>query len=359
MASRLLIIVSLVLYASSAEINAQNPACTTPNGIPGQCISAYLCREIMMFIVEKPIPVHRQQYLKQSACKRPDVKFPVCCQLKEIISAESLLPTECGVATSDRIAYGLAAAIFEFPWMALLRYREFNGDIVDGCGGSLINERYVLTAAHCLKVKTKTLDHVRLGELNKNTIIDCEVNDDECAGPVQDIKVERSIIHPQYNMPKFSNDIGLIRLRQSVVFQEHIKPICLPVTHKLQKTLYPRYILTGWGKTEKDELSDILQKAVLPRIDNEQCMQVLKQNQLRIALTDKQMCAGGEKRVDSCRGDSGGPLAWVDKLNDAPRFIQFGIVSLGSNTCGEKSVPSIYTRVGQYMDWILNNLHPS
>lgn len=131
------------------------------------------------------------------------------------------------------------------------------------------------------------------------------------------------------------------------------------MTHKLQKTLYPRYILTGWGKTEKDELSDILQKAVLPRIDNEQCMQVLKQNQLRIALTDKQMCAGGEKRVDSCRGDSGGPLAWVDKLNDAPRFIQFGIVSLGSNTCGEKSVPSIYTRVGQYMDWILNNLHPS
>ncbi|XP_029723493.2 serine protease grass-like [Aedes albopictus] len=359
MASSLLIIVSLALYASS-EINAQSPTCTTPSNTPGQCIPVDRCRNIIkIFTLQRPISAPQLQYIRQSVCHLPDVKYAVCCQLNEIDPVKSLLPTDCGVTTDERISNGEATGVFEFPWMALLRYREFHGDVVDGCGGSLINERYVLTAAHCLKVKSKTLDHVRLGEHNKKTDVDCQARDEDCAGPVLDVKVEQSIIHPQYNMPKFSNDIGLIRLRHAVKFQDHIKPICLPVTADFQKMIFPRYILTGWGKTENDQLSDVLQKATLPRIDNEQCMQIFKRNQLYITLTDKQMCAGGKGFVDSCRGDSGGPLGMVGKLNKAPRFIQFGVVSVGSNTCGTQNVPSIYTRVGQYMDWIVENLQPS
>ncbi|XP_062557542.1 serine protease grass-like isoform X2 [Armigeres subalbatus] len=320
------------------------------------CIPVDRCRNIIkIFKLQRPISSHQLQYIRQSACHIPDTKYAVCCQLNEIDPAQSLLPTECGVTTDDRISNGENAGLFEFPWMALLRYREFNGEIVDGCAGSLITERFVLTAAHCIKVKSKTLDHVRLGEYNKKTYVDCVSQD--CADPPQDIKIEHTVIHPQYNTPKFSNDIGLIRLRQTVVFQDHIKPICLPITPEFQKINYPRYILTGWGKTENDQLSNVLQKATLPRVDNEQCMQVFKLNQLPIKLTEKQMCAGGKNFTDSCRGDSGGPLGMVGKLNKAPRFIQFGVVSVGSNSCGVQNVPSVYTRVGEYMDWIEGHLH--
>ncbi|XP_065073005.1 serine protease grass-like isoform X2 [Ochlerotatus camptorhynchus] len=338
-------------------------SCTTPNSIPGQCITVHRCRHILnMFKTQTMIPPAQQSFIRQSACHLPNVKYAVCCQLDEIERPApdiSLLPTECGITTADRVAGGDETGVFEFPWMALLRYRDFEGGIVDGCGGTLINDRYVLTAAHCLRVHTLTLDHVRLGEHNKKTEIDCEGFDGDCAGPVQDIKIEKLMIHPQYNKPKFSNDIGLIRLKSRAHFQDHIKPICLPVTSESQKMVFPKYILTGWGKTETNKLSDVLLKATVPRLDNEQCTQILQQQRLWISLNNKQMCAGGKNLMDSCRGDSGGPLGMVVKVGRYPRFIQYGIVSIGLDTCGIQNVPSVYTRVGEYMDWIQENLQPS
>lgn len=358
-----MIIVAIALFAPQ-KIHAQSASCTTPSNTPGQCVSVQLCRNILkMFKDRTTIPPAQLTYIRQSVCQLPNVKYAVCCQLDEIDKPSapdiSLLPTECGSTTADRVAGGDETGVFEFPWMALLRYRDFEGGIVDGCGGSLINNRYVLSAAHCLRVHSLILDHVRLGEHNKNTEIDCEGQDGDCAGPVEDIKIEKLIIHPQYNKPKFSNDIGLIRLKRQVNFQDHILPICLPATPEFQKMSLPKYILTGWGKTETNTLSDVLLKATVPRIDNVQCMQILQQQRLWILLSDKQMCAGGKNLVDSCRGDSGGPLGMVAKVDKFPRFIQFGIVSIGLNTCGVQNVPSVYTRVGEYMDWIQSNLEPS
>lgn len=70
-----------------------------------------------------------------------------------------------------------------------------------------------------------------------------------------------------------------------------------------------------------------------------------------------QMCAGGEKDVDSCPGDSGGPLMYFNY--DVNRFVSAGIVSLGKNqpgklACGEEGFPGVYTRTDQYVDWIRN-----
>lgn len=353
----------IVIIALSSEIRAQSVSCTTPNGTPGQCIPVHSCRDILkIFKNRTAIPPDQLAYIRQSVCHLPSVKYAVCCQLDQIDETPpgaSLLPTECGTTTADRVAGGDETGVFEFPWMALLRYRDFEGTIVDGCGGSLISDRYVLSAAHCLRVYNLLLDHVRLGEHNKITDIDCEGQDGDCAGPVQDIKIEKIIVHPQYNKPKFSNDIGLIRLKTQVTFQDHIKPVCLPTTPDFQKLLFPKYILTGWGKTEANTLSDVLLKATVPRIDNAQCMQILQQQRLWIQLSEKQMCAGGKNLVDSCRGDSGGPLGMVARVGKYPRFIQFGIVSIGLNTCGVQNVPSVYTRVGEYMDWVQDNLEPS
>ncbi|XP_055614372.1 serine protease grass-like [Uranotaenia lowii] len=364
-----------LLLAVIGGIVAQNIPCTTPNNLPGMCVPVMRCRNIFAAIQMKDkLTAPMLNFIRRSVCQYPNVNYAVCCRLSELgagsgsgsapsggtstVGASSLLPSDCGTMESDRISFGNLTQAFEFPWMALLRYRNFNGELVDGCGGSLINDRYVLTAAHCLIAKRLQLDHVRLGEHNKETEPDC-VDSDDCAGPVQDVPVEKIIIHPEYNKPKYRNDIGLIRLVRKVTFEYHIKPICLPVNNQLQTMTHSKYILTGWGTTEENVQSQVLLKASVPQLDNESCERILLANNLKIELFEKQMCAGAQGLVDSCQGDSGGPLGTIATLNNQARFVQFGIVSIGINSCGQKPVPSIYTKVAPYMSWIVTNLKPS
>ncbi|XP_055526533.1 serine protease grass-like [Wyeomyia smithii] len=350
-------------------VAAQSAPCTTPVQQPGLCVPLQHCRNIYSIIKNKQRPSQGLlNYIRRAVCHLPDISKAVCCQLTEIDEAAhespvttptAVLPTNCGTTTADRVAYGKETGVFECPWMALLRFKDFNLEIVDGCGGTLIHERNVLTAAHCLQDKKLKLDHVRLGEHNKITDIDCEGDDGDCAGPVQDVMVEHAIPHPNYNRPRYSNDIGLIRLATSVTFNDQIKPICLPTSSEFRNLLHSKYVLTGWGTTEANSVSNVLLKAYLPRVENAECAQILKRNSLSITLSESQLCAGGTERKDSCKGDSGGPLGTVGLLFDEPRFIQFGIVSIGVNSCGVKNIPSIYTRVGHYMDWIVANIKPS
>ncbi|XP_058449068.1 serine protease grass-like [Malaya genurostris] len=362
----ILVLIGLSHY-TLLGVCAQSEPCTTPVGHPGLCVPVQYCRNIYGIIQSKKRPSEGiLNYIRKSVCRLAGVSKSVCCQLTEVDKAvtsmppnKPVLPMNCGTTTADRVAYGLQTGVFEYPWMALLRFRDFNQDLVDGCGGTLIHERYVLTAAHCLHDRKLILDHVRLGEHNKITDIDCEGEDGDCAGPVQDVRVETTIIHPMYNNPKFRNDIGLIRLERNVIFDDQIKPICLPITKEFSSILHSKYILTGWGTTENNSLSNVLLKAYLPRIENEQCEHIMKSNSLEVELSEHQFCAGGRDLKDSCRGDSGGPLGTVGLLHNEPRFIQFGIVSIGVNSCGLKNIPSIYTRVGLYMDWIIENMKPS
>lgn len=111
------------------------------------------CRNIFK-ITQLPVPppVAVANYIKAADCTLPAVERSICCQLSEV-EKKNLLPELCGTSANDRIANGNRTNVFDYPWMALLRYSE-NGEIKDGCGGSLISKRYVLTAAHCLKTRS-------------------------------------------------------------------------------------------------------------------------------------------------------------------------------------------------------------
>lgn len=106
---------------------------------------------------------------------------------------------ECGVqVTSNRIVGGNETEIDEFPFLALLYYKSPKNDKVRyKCGGSLINTRTILTAAHCVEGELgKTLDFVRLGEWNTKTEKDCisiGFNDEDCADPPIDFKVKSKV----------------------------------------------------------------------------------------------------------------------------------------------------------------------
>uniref|UniRef100_A0A182TI49 Peptidase S1 domain-containing protein n=1 Tax=Anopheles melas TaxID=34690 RepID=A0A182TI49_9DIPT len=275
----------------------------------------------------------------------------------------NLLPTRnCGTITVNRIAHGNTTRVFEYPWMVLLRY-ESNSVLSDRCGGSLINNRYVLTAAHCVRTSSSIrLVKVRLGEHDKRQQIDCHVYSDgekDCADPAVDVDIESMIVHKDYNRPiKFRHDIALLRMAQEVEFSDSVKPICLPVNEDVRRKVLPKYIITGWGTTEQQSLSDLLLQAIVNHVPVPECQQKMNENFLYVTLADEwQMCAAGEGLVDSCQGDSGGPLGFSVDVAGA-KFVQFGIVSAGVRSCGKESVPGIYTRVTSYMNWIVANMKP-
>lgn len=127
---------------------------------------------------------------------------------------------------------------------------------------------------------------------------------------------------------------------------------------ELKDVLLPQYYVAGWGYTESLDKSDVLLKAKLPRVDREQCQTRLDayRRKYNITITAKQICAGSENLVDTCAGDSGGPLMWQESYLNRPRFVLFGVVSYGIQTCGSVDFPGVYARVGSYLGWILANM---
>ncbi|XP_060535684.1 CLIP domain-containing serine protease HP8-like [Cylas formicarius] len=133
----------------------------------------------------------------------------------------------------------------------------------------------------------------------------------------------------------------------------NIKPICLPVSEINDDLTGKSAIVSGWGATEKDYKSPILLKVSVPVLSLSVCHKVYQQF---ASITDQQICAGGYNDRDSCGGDSGGPMKYVGLVDGSPRYIQYGILSFGPRQCGADGQPGIYTRVGSYIQWILDNM---
>lgn len=172
------------------------------------------------------------------------------------------------------------------------------------CGGVLINNRYVLTASHCVNGKdlppTWQLTHVRLGEWDISSVEDCDdsfVNEIVCSPPPIDIVIEQLIPHENYNV-QISNqhhDIALLRLQQTVNFNEFIAPICLPINSDVRNNNFVGQSLTvaGWGKTETENASKFKLKVNVDGVTNEKCQQKYATQQRKIA--NSQFCAGGKR----------------------------------------------------------------
>jgi len=241
--------------------------------------------------------------------------------------------------------------------MALIEYSKPNNRQGFHCGGVLISDRYVLTAAHCAVGLRWTLSSVRLGEWDTNSERDCDI--DDCSEPPINVDVEEIIPHASYNTNSKAqeNDIALLRLSRSVAYTDFIKPICLPSSENLRNFNYEgiKLEVAGWGKTENDSFSNFKLKVSVPGVSKEKCN--TKYSQYRLTLGAGQLCAGGINGSDSCRGDSGGPLMTRDINNPTgPYWYCAGIVSFGPSPCGKEGWPGVYTRVSAYTDWISQNI---
>ncbi|CAG9568396.1 unnamed protein product [Danaus chrysippus] len=270
-------------------------------------------------------------------------------------------PPVCGISKNGfytKVVGGVDANLGEFPWMALLGYNDSSGNgTFWACGGSLISQRHVLTAAHCIHNHDE-LYLVRLGELDV-------LRHDDGAAPV-DIHIKSKIEHEEYSANSFQHDIGLIILETDVVFSDLIRPICIPLLPELRNNLFDGYnpFLAGWGYNEfpghaniqfrfGDHRKSHLQKVSLPVTSLSQCQDVYKSYGNRLRIDEQVICGGYEEGgKNSCKGDSGGPLM-LPNTNSARQvyFYQIGIVSLAP-LCALKNYPTIFTRVTHYIPWL-------
>ncbi|KAJ8668463.1 hypothetical protein QAD02_010126 [Eretmocerus hayati] len=279
----------------------------------------------------------------------------------------TLLPYRCGLGPFEfGIIGGRKTGSYENPWMAGLEYITPKGKVV-ACGGSLITNRHVLTAAHCVNPLHQPgwyLISVRLGDWDIGAELDACDPDGKCKPRHIDVPIKREFRHELYfrNRSYVANDIALLELAETVKFNEEIRPICLPLKQDLPEL--PTVI--GWGITESGFRSEILLEATVPLVDKQQCELVYKKFKWS-GLSSSQICAGGSSRrydVDSCTGDSGGPLIGKNEetiwegIQYYPKAVM-GIVSFGSRYCSTPTIPGVYTRVYDYEPWILSKIRLS
>ncbi|XP_072280795.1 complement C1s subcomponent isoform X2 [Pyxicephalus adspersus] len=245
----------------------------------------------------------------------------------------------CGKTTlqlQSRIYGGSKAKNGYFPWIMHFSFGSLGG-------GSLINDQWVLTAAHM--VQDNLQPKLLAGNVDLRESIE--------------LSAKKVIIHPNWkegdneNRKNYDNDIALVQLSRKIEMGPCICPVCLPDnSEKTSPDIDEIGYVAGWGKTSDKSKAKVryLQYAIVSVRKTEDCKNSVVTDQ---AFTENMMCAGGSGN-DSCQGDSGGPLMFryvTDEVEDEGLYLG-GIVSWGLN-CGEFGM---YTIVNNYLGWIRDTI---
>ncbi|XP_018578841.1 serine protease snake-like [Anoplophora glabripennis] len=253
----------------------------------------------------------------------------------------SLSIEKCDYNSVPLIVGGEPASAAEFPFMAAIGFQT--DDQKWRCGGTLISDRFVLTAAHCTSTRDAGAPTVvRLGDLDLSTSHDGSQH--------HDYDIENIILHPGYRFPLKYHDLALIKTKQTVEFTKFIRPACLYTEKFIEQ---PSGVATGWGKTDfAAEISDRLMKVTLNIYHNSECTKIYhKSKDLPRGVVSNMLCAGDLRGgKDTCQGDSGGPLL-ITKAGNQCKFYVIGVTSFGKS-CGQVNTTAVYTKVSSYVDWI-------
>ncbi|XP_049539654.1 uncharacterized protein LOC125953881 [Anopheles darlingi] len=243
-------------------------------------------------------------------------------------------------------AYGQPALLREFAHIAAIGWTRSDGKIDWNCGGSLIWENFILTAAHCaIDDEEIQPDVARFGDLN--------IYSDEDDDYAQQLRIVEVIRHPQHRFSGKYYDVALMRLERNITVHETVAPACLWLDDEVR---FPKLLSAGWGRTGfAEDKTKILLKVSLTPLTNAECSRfyTTAERGLRNGLHDHHLCAGDEL-MDTCPGDSGGPLH-VKLLHNAkisPFLV--GVTSFGK-PCGQSN-PGVYARVSQFGGWIMETL---
>merc|ERR1712020_642489 len=248
------------------------------------------------------------------------------------------LQATCGIEgppSKDRIVGGFEAQENQWPWQVAL--------FIDNawfCGGSIISENYVMTAAHC--ADGASYFDIMAGAHNVRA----------SSEPHRvEITSYNGWTHPGWNHNNLANDIALIELPSPLSFNEYIKPGCMPMAGDTAD-VNEMVTCTGWGKPSDSAggISPVLRMVEdRPIISNSECNAIYGIVGAGVVCIDT---TGGK---GTCNGDSGGPLNMKAEVTKAgQQWKQVGIVSFGASAGCEVGYPAGFTRVEYYLEWIMS-----
>lgn len=361
--------------------------CRTDAGLSGVCVARKLCR--VKLAVDKrtscpldnsqccPFPSNETESLEDDGYEHSPVLYlddddnnsevgmenPPGTTIPYPQSQRNLTPSQviqfgtpqmpaCGQAPYEPfIAGGVESDPFKWPWMASI-FQRFTVARPHKflCGGSLLNTRYILTAAHCCVTGATNIPRpassflVRMGS-----------NHLEQGG--EDFSVSKVTVHSNFSYSGQYNDIALLKLGTKVAYTDRVAPVCLPDLSFAEQD-FEGLLATviGWGATSVGgEHQQTLHEVEIPIVSTDDC--VLAYSRIKSAAflargSTHILCAGlKEGGKDACKSDSGGPL--MMQL-DGIRWTIVGIVSFG-HRCAEPGFPGVYTKITHYLEWISSN----
>ncbi|CAG9791752.1 unnamed protein product [Diatraea saccharalis] len=251
------------------------------------------------------------------------IKTLTCFSTNDIILSEKVpIPEDDPVFmdipqinSSDRIVGGQEASIEEYPHQV-----SFIVNNSYFCGGFIVSERYIITAAHCAQNVDPSTVVLRAGSSwRRNGTI---------------IPIEKVIPHPEYNNPAFDKDVAVMKTVEPMTFGETMQPISLPPLNRQMKG-GTDILVSGWGRTQQGAASipERLMDVQIPVVNFLQCRLVYYN-----VLTENEFCAGNYflGGQGTCQGDSGGAAT--------QEGMAVGIVSYGRG-CGQPLSPSVFADI--------------
>ncbi|XP_054714327.1 U21-ctenitoxin-Pn1a-like [Uloborus diversus] len=259
-------------------------------------------------------------------------------------SKDPLTVENCGKSLflpegKDRIVGGGYVKHGMYPWMVSLY--EQRDSFNHACGATILNEHWIITAAHCIDYPDDPWRYEIFLGLYKLS--------EEDGPTVKHYRISEVYVHEDHNKITHANDVALLKTKLPIDIAGsggYINGVCLPTNNDDPKG---QGVVTGWGHEYSWGVnSNILKHVTIPFVDRKICNEAYGGN-----ILDMMICAGSEGK-DTCQNDSGGPLFQVDSNGTATLL---GVTSFGRG-CGMPGFPGVYAKVSYFRDWMMKIIKP-